>query len=228
MAVVFGRKGQSKLKASSRPSRPSEDDGIGRPGRGRACIEHVPKLPIQSACSGRPKIFLEIAIFRGAFFGVDHQQALEFELYPEAAPKAARRLLEDCAAGRLSDRRLTQITPTSALLDGADLGEPETETGKGLPHTDPGMLSVSRNVDFAGYILTLAPAPRLDRDHAAVGRLITGSAFLDHIVSARDSTCKEVRVVNCGEVLRDLSGSGKAGTQSGSRRSASRSRSPRS
>eukprot|EP00439_Symbiodinium_sp_Y106_P039193 s2043_g4.t2 len=199
MAVVFGRKGQSKLKAAgSRPSRPSEEDGIGR---GRACIEHVPKLPIQSACSGRPKIFLEIAIFRGAFFGVDHQQALEFELYPEAAPKAARRLLEDCAAGRLSDRRLTQITPTSALLDGAELGEPETETGKGLPHTDPGMLSVSRNVDFAGYILTLAPAPRLDRDHAAVGRLITSSAFLDHIVSARDSTCKEVRVVNCGEAV---------------------------
>ena len=28
-------------------------------GRGRACIEHVPKLPIQSACFGRPKIFLE-------------------------------------------------------------------------------------------------------------------------------------------------------------------------
>ncbi|CAE7228185.1 ADA [Symbiodinium sp. KB8] len=224
MAVVFGRKGQSKLKAGSRPSRPSEDDGIGR---GRASIEHVPKLPIQSACSGRPKIFLEIAIFRGAFFGVDHQQALEFELYPEAAPKAARRLLEDCAAGRLSDRRLTQITPTSALLDGAELGEPETETGKGLPHTDPGMLSVSRNVDFAGYILTLAPAPRLDRDHAAVGRLITGSAFLDHIVSARDSTCKEVRVVNCGEVLRDLPSSAKTGGQSRSRHSASRSRSPR-
>lgn len=24
-----------------------------------------------------------IAIFRGAFFGVDHQEALEFELHPE-------------------------------------------------------------------------------------------------------------------------------------------------
>ena len=27
-----------------------------------------------------------IAIFRGAFFGVDHQAALEFELHPDAAP----------------------------------------------------------------------------------------------------------------------------------------------
>ena len=29
-------------------------------------------------------ILQRIAIFRGAFFGVDHQQALEFELWPEA------------------------------------------------------------------------------------------------------------------------------------------------
>ena len=106
-------------------------------------------------------------------------------------------------------------------------GEPETETGKGLPHTEPGMLSVSRNVDFAGYILTLAPAPRLDRDHAAVGRLIAGAAFLEHIISARDSACKEVRVVNCGEVLRDMPQHATERSQSGTERSASRSRSPR-
>lgn len=32
--------------------------------------------------TARPAV--RIAIFRGAFFGVDHQEALEFELHPEA------------------------------------------------------------------------------------------------------------------------------------------------
>ena len=92
------------------------------------------------------------------------------------------------------------------------------------------MLSVSRHVDFAGYILTLAPAPRLDRDHAAVGRLTAGRWFLEHIISARDSECKEVRVVNCGEVLRDVPTPDKKplhGNRPGRGTSTSRSRSPR-
>ena len=89
------------------------------------------------------------------------------------------------------------------------------------------MISVSRHADFSGYILTLAPAPRLDRDHAAVARVTVGIDFLQHIISARGSMCKEVRVVNCGKVLRDLPHSRKETPPSGRTRPESRSRSPR-
>eukprot|EP00434_Breviolum_minutum_P000548 symbB.v1.2.000475.t1/scaffold11.1/size528188/24 len=203
MAVVFGRREKAKAskKGSSETSKqPAREKPLEE--EDHAALSHV--VPKQCATSGRPKIFLEIAIFRGAFFGVDHQEALEFELHPEAAPKATRRLLEDCAADRLRDRRFAPVTAMMAVLGGGDLGEPEAETGEGLRHTEPGMLSVSRKNDFAGYILTLAASPRLDRDHAAFGRLCKGAEFLQHIREARDSDCKEVRVVNCGEVLRDL------------------------
>ncbi|CAJ1427974.1 unnamed protein product [Effrenium voratum] len=195
--VAFGRKkkdpGAAKAKAKA-PASHFEPP---------ASPEAVSASPKQSATTGRPKVFLEIAIFRGAFFGVDHQQSLEFELFPEVAPKAVRRLLEDCAALRLRDRRL-QVTQSLATLEGGDLGEPQAETGCGMKHTEPGMLSVARGADFAGYLLTLAPLPRLDREHRAFGRLVQGEAFLQHIRDAHNSECKEVRVVNCGEVLRGL------------------------
>ncbi|CAJ1339732.1 unnamed protein product [Effrenium voratum] len=190
MAVAFGRKkkdapGAAKAKAKA-PASHFEPP---------ASPEAVSASPKQSATTGRPKVFLEIAIFRGAFFGVDHQQSLEFELFPEVAPKAVRRLLEDCAALRLRDRRL-QVTQSLATLEGGDLGEPQAETGCGMKHTEPGMLSVARGADFAGYLLTLAPLPRLDREHRAFGRLVQGEAFLQHIRDAHNSECKVLRGLN--------------------------------
>lgn len=46
-------------------------------------------------------------------------------LFVEAAPKATRRLLEDCAADRLRDRRFAPVTAMMAVLGGGDLGDLE-------------------------------------------------------------------------------------------------------
>lgn len=211
MAVVFGRKGlastskkQKSAPESATESRnrylllQEEEEGEEQKHQWQIALQHS---PVQSFTQGHPKIYLEVAIFRGAFFGVDHQGTLEFELHPQAAPRATRRLLEDCAAGRLSDRRFVQISKTMAVLDGGDLREPEPEIGEGLTHTEPGMLSISRGADSGGYVLTLSAAQRLDRSYAAFARLSKGKPFLKRIADAHDSQVKEVRVVSCGEML---------------------------
>lgn len=41
----------------------------------------------------------------------------------QVAPKATRRLLEDCAAQRLRDRRFAPVTAAMAVLGGGDLGD---------------------------------------------------------------------------------------------------------
>ena len=95
------------------------------------------------------------------------------------------------------------MTASCAAVSGQDLGDPVAETGPGLPHAE-GVLSVSRSPD-AGYLLTLAALPRLDRQRCAFGRLLKGHGFLQHVRDARDSECKEVRIVDCGELLRSRS-----------------------
>ena len=49
----------------------------------------------------------------------------------EAAPKATRRLLEDCCAQRLRDRRFGPVTALMAVLGGGDLGDATTWRDQG-------------------------------------------------------------------------------------------------
>ncbi|CAK9078296.1 unnamed protein product [Durusdinium trenchii] len=184
----------SAKQRAALPARTAEDDGEPKPSEDKKNdwdTEGVSVSRLLPKQRGVPKeeILVEqlaattllnlakIAIFRGAFFGVEpglqsvkRKHDLRGKHPPEdgwrhvwnfpkevplaeAAPKATRRLLEDCAAGRLRDRRFAPVSALMAVLGGGDLGpfgDPEAETGVGLGHTEPGMLTVSRKNDFAG------------------------------------------------------------------------------
>ena len=58
---------------------------LGFPFRGPICQNVTYNLIKTVTASSITPCVSRIAIFRGAFFGVDHQAALEFELYPDAS-----------------------------------------------------------------------------------------------------------------------------------------------
>eukprot|EP00928_Gymnodinium_smaydae_P091469 TRINITY_DN7517_c0_g1_i2.p2 TRINITY_DN7517_c0_g1~~TRINITY_DN7517_c0_g1_i2.p2 ORF type:complete len:284 (+),score=54.50 TRINITY_DN7517_c0_g1_i2:59-910(+) len=256
MAVAFGRR--RAVGATSRPAvaAAASDGGARRSEAFRALLAEdrererqeygvgagtgagvSAEIPVQQLADGNVRIFLEVAVFRGAFFGVDYQDVLEFEMYPDAAPAAVRRLLEDCAGGRLRELLLGRITDETALLPApggaaaASAADGERGAGPGrscLRHDAAGVLSASRNTPELDILLTLRAAPQLDRSRVAFGKLLRGEALLPRIAACRPVdgvAIKEARIVGCGEVLRGGDRDRGASADRGPKRSRSRSRS---
>merc|ERR1712232_1237242 len=53
-------------------------------------------------------------LMQGSFFGVDHQDVLEFELHPEASLAAVGDILTACASRSICDRCLNLAAATEA------------------------------------------------------------------------------------------------------------------
>mmetsp|Transcript_116751 Transcript_116751/g.371527 ORF Transcript_116751/g.371527 Transcript_116751/m.371527 type:complete len:282 (-) Transcript_116751:156-1001(-) len=152
MAVSFGKRGGITAGRKAVSTRSTKISGSGlqalleeereRENRGRSDPEPS-RGPVQSIAGGRPKVYLEVAIFRGSFFGVEHQEVLEFELFGEAAPSAAQSVLEACAAGKFSDLAFGEISEdTAALPSAVPACEPKALTK--MSHDAPGLLSAAR------------------------------------------------------------------------------------
>lgn len=216
MAVSFGRKGgaaglrsQSQRKVASSGSVLQDLLQEERERENRALQEQKPGAPVQSASSGKPKVYLEVAIFRGSFFGVDHQETLEFEMYPKIAPQAVQDFLQACAAGSFRDRSFVSFTAESVMVPGLELSK-EIVGDKSMLHDAAGLLSAPCRGSGA-VLLTLQPARGLDRHHVVFGKLLSGTKFLDKIEGCRPvagEAVREARIVGCGECLTASTASG--------------------
>mmetsp|Transcript_108140 Transcript_108140/g.304572 ORF Transcript_108140/g.304572 Transcript_108140/m.304572 type:complete len:252 (-) Transcript_108140:49-804(-) len=233
MAVSFGRRGgvgaakKVQPASTSKAGRSRAFQAMLDEERERECrAEAASRAPVQKISDGRPKVYLEVAVFRGSFFGVDYQDVLEFELCPEVAPRATQRFLEDCAAGRLRELAFGRITEEAAALP-EPAAHVEPETGRGWSHDAAGMLSAARSDGGPGTLLTLQAAPQLDKKRAAFGKLLRGKGMLQRIADCRPIggvAVKEVRIVGCGEALGHVASARSHSARSESERSSSRGR----
>ncbi|CAE8695308.1 unnamed protein product [Polarella glacialis] len=162
--------------------------------------------PTQRADQGKPRVYIEVAIFRGSFFGADHQAVLEFELHPRAAPEATRRVLEACAAGKLKDQALCKFFGDAVALPGLVL---EPESGELWELAKQANLGKGRSATTGSVLLTLRPSPELVSKRVVFGRLLRGKEFLEKITGCQSTDCgREARIIACGEVAVEATDAG--------------------
>merc|ERR1712012_392346 len=173
----------------------------------------------------RPRVFADMTI------GNVPLGRVVFELFTEIAPKSAENFRSLCTGeagiGKTTEKPLHykgclfHRVVKNFMIQGGDFVNFNGTGGESiyggtfedeefiLNHDRPYLLSMAnrgKNTNGSQFFITTAPAPHLDGLHVIFGQVVSGKEVVKEIeeldTDKKDRPLQDVRIVNCGELIR--------------------------
>merc|ERR1712083_817625 len=184
-----------------------------------------PKHSIMATKNDRPRVFVDLTI------GNIPLGRIVYELFTEVAPKTADNFRSLCTGeagiGKSTKKplhykgSLFHRVVRNFMIQGGDFVNFNGTGGESiyggtfededfvLKHDRPFLLSMAnrgKNTNGSQFFITTAPAPHLDNLHVVFGHVVSGKEVVKEIedldTDKKDRPLQDVRLVNCGELIK--------------------------